>query len=123
MDQSKALAALQALANAQRLALVRHLMPAGNDGLPAGQIAQALGLTASGLSFHLAAMEGAGLIRSRRDGRNVFYAVDRAVIGGVLGHVLNDCCMGDATVRNCCAAQRELVIPYGPEDAVIPAAE
>jgi DNA-binding transcriptional ArsR family regulator len=123
MDQSKALAALQALANAQRLTLVRHLMPAGDAGRSAGHIAQALGLTASGLSFHLAAMEGAGLIRSRRDGRNVFYAVDRAVIGGVLGHLLHDCCMGDSMVHSCCAAQRDLVIPYGPEDAIIPAAE
>jgi ArsR family transcriptional regulator, arsenate/arsenite/antimonite-responsive transcriptional repressor len=123
MDQSKALAALQALANAQRLTLVRHLMPAGDQGLPAGHIARSLGLSASGLSFHLAAMEGAGLIRSRREGRQVFYAVDRAVIGDTLGHVLNDCCMGDATVRNCCAAHRDLVIPYGPEDAAIPAAE
>ncbi len=123
MDQSKALTALQALANAQRLALVRHLMPAGDGGRPAGQIAQTLGLSASGLSFHLAAMEGAGLIRSRRDGRHVFYAVDRAMIGSLLGHLLNDCCMGDAQVRDCCAARHELIIPYGPEDMVIPAAE
>ncbi len=122
MDQSKALAALQALANAQRLMLVRHLMPAGDRGFPAGQIAQALGLSASGLSFHLAAMTASGLIRARREGRNVFYAVDRVMIGGLLGHLLNDCCLGDSTVRNCCATHRELVVPYGPEDAVIPAA-
>jgi ArsR family transcriptional regulator, arsenate/arsenite/antimonite-responsive transcriptional repressor len=123
MDQSKALAALQALANAQRLLLVRHLMPAGDRGLSAGQIATALGLSASGLSFHLAAMTAPGLIRARREGRNVFYAVDRVMIGGLLGHLLNDCCLGDSTVRNCCAAHRELVIPFGPEDAIIPAAE
>ena len=123
MDQSKALAALQALANAQRLTLLRHLMPTGDDGLAAGHIAQALGLSASGLSFHLAAMEGAGLIRSRREGRNVFYAVDRRVIGGLLGHLLNDCCMGDAQVRDCCAARRDLVIPAGPKDVLTPAAE
>ena len=123
MDQSKALAALQALANAQRLTLVRHLMPAGDHGLPAGQIAQALGLSASGLSFHLAAMTAPGLIRARRAGRQVFYAVDRAMIGGLLGHLLNDCCLGDAQVRDCCAAHRALVIPYGPEDVTIPAAE
>ncbi len=107
MDQSKALTALQALANEQRLALVRNLMPAGDQGLAAGMIGAALGLSASRLSFHLAALEGASLIRSRREGRHVFYTVDRAMIGGLIGHLLNDCCMGDAQVRDCCAVSRD----------------
>jgi hypothetical protein len=49
MDESKALAALQALANAQRLTLIRHLIPAGDQGLAAGHIAQVMGLSSSRL--------------------------------------------------------------------------
>lgn len=111
MDQSKALTALQALANPQRLSLLRHLMAAGHGGHAAGMLAAHFGLSASRLSFHLAALEGAALIRSRRDGRQVIYSVDRAMMGHLIGHLLNDCCMGDAEVHACCHAPRPEIIP------------
>jgi ArsR family transcriptional regulator, arsenate/arsenite/antimonite-responsive transcriptional repressor len=109
MDQSKALAALQALANPQRLSLMRHLMAA--QGHAAGTLAASLGISASALSFHLAALGGAGLVQSRRDGRQLIYTANRAMMGHLIGHLLNDCCMGDAEVHACCMAQRALVIP------------
>lgn len=103
MEQSKVLTALSALAHAARLDLVRLLMPLGDQGLPAGDIARSLGLSASRLSFHLAAMEQAGLIRSRRVARNVIYSVDAGQIGQTLGYLLNDACCDHPTVRACCA--------------------
>ena len=109
MDQSKALAALQALANPQRLALMRHLI--GVDGHAAGTLAACLGISASALSFHLATLEGAGLIRSRREGRQLIYTADRAMMGHLIGHLLNDCCRGDAEVHACCMVPRQLAIP------------
>ena len=81
MERSKVLSALSALAHESRLDLVRLLVPRGKEGLPAGEIARALGLSASRLSFHLAALEQAGLIRSRKVSRNVIYSVDLAGIG------------------------------------------
>jgi DNA-binding transcriptional ArsR family regulator len=102
MDRSKALDALAALAHETRLDLIRLLVAAGSDGLPAGEIAQALGLPASRLSFHLSALEGAGLIRSRRVARNVIYSVDTASIGRTIGYVLNDCCCGHPDIRAAC---------------------
>lgn len=110
MDQSKALTALQALANPQRLSLLRYLMAANTHGQAAGVLAAHLGLSASALSFHLATLEGAGLIRSRRDGRQLIYSVDRSMMGRLIGHLLNDCCMGDAEVQACCHAQ-PVIIP------------
>ena len=65
MNRADALTALQALANDARLDLVRLLMPAGSTGLAAGEIGRSLGLAASRLSFHLSALEQAGLIRAR----------------------------------------------------------
>ena len=43
--------------------------------MTAGDIAVALKVAPSTLSFHLAALEQAGLIRSTRQGRQIIYAV------------------------------------------------
>lgn len=102
MERSKALAAFSALAHEARLDLIRLVIPLGAEGMAAGEIARALGLSASRLSFHLAALEQAGLIRSRKVARNVFYAVDPAGIGGIVSFLLDDCCRDDPQVRACC---------------------
>lgn len=105
MEQSKALNALSALANEIRLELVRALIAAGTAGLAAGEIARRLDVSASRLSFHLSALEQAGLIRSRRESRHVFYMADAAVIGQVIAYLLNDCCCAHPEIRACCAPE------------------
>ena len=106
MDRSKVLESLSALSHEARLDLVRLLMPLGDAGLPAGDIGRALGLSASRLSFHLAALEGAGLIRSRRVARNVIYSVDAAGMGRTIAYLLNDCCMDHPEVLACCRSAK-----------------
>ncbi|MEI4470743.1 metalloregulator ArsR/SmtB family transcription factor [Frigidibacter sp. MR17.24] len=102
MEQRKVLDALSALASETRLELIRLLVPAGKDGRSAGDLARALGVSASRLSFHLAALEQAGLVTSRRESRNVFYAADHAGIGNTFGWLIADCCCGHPEVRACC---------------------
>jgi ArsR family transcriptional regulator, arsenate/arsenite/antimonite-responsive transcriptional repressor len=102
MEREKVLNALSAMASGTRLDLLRGLIAAGESGLSAGRIAADLGLSASRLSFHLAALEQSGLITARRDGRNIFYAADHAGLGGVIGYLLHDCCGGHPKV--CCSA-------------------
>lgn len=103
MDRSKALAALSALAHETRLDLIRLLTPRGPDGMAAGQIAETLGIAAPRLSFHLSALEQAGLLRSRKVARNVFYSVDAHGIGSTISFVLNDCCCDHPEVLAACA--------------------
>lgn len=102
MEQSKALAALAALANGTRLALIRLLITRGDAGLPAGQIAGDFGMSASRLSFHLSALEQAGLVKARRESRHVFYSVDHGAMGGLIAYLLQDCCRDDPKVSACC---------------------
>lgn len=111
MEKGKALAALSALANDARLDLVRLLMPKGDQGLAAGDIGRALGLSASRLSFHLAALEQAGLIRSRKLARNVFYSVDAGGMGATIAFLLNDCCMEHPEVVACCRHGKPVTEP------------
>ena len=109
MERSKVLAALSALANDSRLELVRLLMPHGEAGMSAGEIGKKLGLGASLLSFHLAALEQAGLLRSRRASRNVIYAIDLAGLGGTIGYLVRDCCVSHPSVMACCRNAAEPV--------------
>jgi len=102
--RDSALAALTALANGTRLDLIRSLVVAGNQGLSAGELARRHALSASRLSFHLATLEQAGLIRARRVSRNIFYAADTARLGQTIGFLLHDCCAADPTVSACCGA-------------------
>ena len=111
MEKSQALAALSALANEARLDLMRLLMPLGDQGLAAGEISRALGQSASRLSFHLAALEQAGLIRSRKLARNVFYSVDAAGMGATIRFLLNDCCMEHPEVMACCRRDQSVTTP------------
>ena len=101
MERAQVLNALSALASPMRLDLVRALIVAGEDGLAAGRIASLLSISASRLSFHLTALEQAGLVTARRDGRSIIYAADHQGIGGVIGYLLHDCCAGHPAVCAC----------------------
>ncbi|MGA8992224.1 MAG: helix-turn-helix domain-containing protein, partial [Rhodoplanes sp.] len=52
MEKTAAVAALAALAQDNRLDVFRLLVQAGPQGLPAGEIAAALGVPPNTLSFH-----------------------------------------------------------------------
>ena len=102
MQKTQALAALSALANEARLDLIRLLIGTGDQGMAAGEIGRSLGLQASLLSFHLSALEAAGLIQSRKQARNVIYRVEAAGLGAVISYLLNDCCGDHPEVLACC---------------------
>jgi DNA-binding transcriptional ArsR family regulator len=85
---------LSALANEHRLAAFRLLVKAGPEGLPAGEIASALGLAASSLSFHLSHLENAGMVSATRAGRNIIYRLETGAMRDLLGFLTEDCCQG-----------------------------
>ena len=97
-----AVAALGALAQEHRLALFRLLVQAGADGLPAGGIAEALGVPNSSLSFHLASLNRAGLIGQERRGRSLIYSADYDAMNALVGYLMENCCGGAA-----CAADAD----------------
>jgi DNA-binding transcriptional ArsR family regulator len=53
MDNKTAVRSLSALAQESRLAIFRALVQAGPAGRTAGQLAQALGISPSALTFHM----------------------------------------------------------------------
>lgn len=93
-DSVQIIAALAALAQHHRLAAFRALVEAGPAGLPAGDIATRLGIAASSLSFHLAQLERAGLVRAVRAGRSIIYSADFAAMTALVGYLTENCCGG-----------------------------
>jgi ArsR family transcriptional regulator, arsenate/arsenite/antimonite-responsive transcriptional repressor len=76
------------LAQEHRLRVFRLLVREGWAAFPAGQIAERLGVPASTMSSHLAQLERAGLLRSRRDQRRIIYAVDLEGIRRLLAFLM-----------------------------------
>jgi len=105
-----AVEALSALAQESRLAVFRLLVRAGPEGLPAGEIAQEVGVRPNTLSTHLTILGHAGLVRSRRDGRSIIYTADYGGMRELLGFLMEDCCAGRPEI---CAPLAEIASRAG----------
>jgi DNA-binding transcriptional ArsR family regulator len=92
MKTETAVERLAALAQETRLAIFRLLVRRGADGVAAGEIAERLEIAKPTLSFHLAQLEGSGLVRSRRDGRSIRYAADYDAMTALVGFLYESCC-------------------------------
>ena len=94
MEAANTVTALAALAQEHRLALFRLLVQAGGKGMAAGQIAEALGVPNSSLSFHLAQLTRAGLIQQERQSRLLIYRADYGAMNALIGYLMENCCGG-----------------------------
>ena len=95
METEDAAFAFAALGQGTRLDLLRLLLDAGPNGAAAGEIATRLGVPSSTLSFHLRALEQAGLIAATRQGRSLIYAVQFARLRALLAFLAEACCGGE----------------------------
>jgi DNA-binding transcriptional ArsR family regulator len=92
MKTPQVIEALGALAHEHRLAIFRLLIERGPEGLPAGRIAERVGLVPSSLTFHLQALQRAGLIARRRESRQLIYAADFSAMDALVGYLTENCC-------------------------------
>src|ERR1700710_487738 len=98
METDDALRGLSALAQDGRLAVFRLLVKAGPEGLAAGDLARRLKTAANTMSAQLLVLANAGLVRARRDGRSIIYAVDFDRMSALLLFLTEDCCGGRAEI-------------------------
>ncbi len=92
MKSAEVIAALSALAHEHRLRIFRLLVERGPEGLSAGVIAERVGLVPSSLTFHVQALERAGLITQRRVSRQRIYMANYAAISSVISFLTERCC-------------------------------
>ena len=103
MKIKQAVIALTALAQDSRLRIFRLLVPAGEAGLAAGEIAERLEIPPATLTFHLKELSHAGLIESCREGRSIRYSLRVEGMRELLAFLADDCCQGHPEL---CIAKR-----------------
>ena len=106
MDKKQSMEVLGALSQETRLDAFRLLVKLAPDGLPAGEIGDRLNIVQNTMSAHLGVLARSGLIRSRRKGRTIEYAVDYAAVRDFLAFLMQDCCQGEPEI---CSPLFELV--------------
>jgi DNA-binding transcriptional ArsR family regulator len=94
MDTDKAIDALGALAQRSRLAIFKLLVEAGPEGLAAGLIGERLDLPPPTLSFHLAHLARAGLLKQQQAGRFVIYSTNFETMNELVDYLTENCCSG-----------------------------
>lgn len=115
LTEDQALDAFGALSQETRLKMIRTLVVAGPDGLAAGSVGEAVGASSSSASFHLAHLERAGLVTSRREARSIIYSANFDGLSGLVEFLMRDCCQGHPEVcapasrvaAACCAPTKE----------------
>jgi DNA-binding transcriptional ArsR family regulator len=96
MKVEQAVDKLAALAQETRLKIFRLLVEAGDAGLNAGTIAEALDLAPATLSFHVAQLNRAGLVNARQESRFIYYSAAYPAMDDLIAYLTDNCCQGKA---------------------------
>jgi protein-tyrosine-phosphatase/DNA-binding transcriptional ArsR family regulator len=94
MEITEAASLFGALGQESRLGVLQLLLTATPAGVPAGEVADRLTMPASTTSFHLSALEKAGLVESSRQGRQIIYSIRLRALRELLGFLTETCCGG-----------------------------
>lgn len=99
MKDEQAIEAFAALAQSSRMAIFRLLVNAGPEGLQVNEIGRRLEILPSTLSGHLSVLRRAGLLKSRRNQREIHYSANFQAVNDLVGFLLADCC--DGQIEHC----------------------
>jgi len=96
MEVETAVKRLSAIAQEARLEVFRLLVKAGPEGMAAGDVARTLDVPANTMSAQLLVLSNAGLVKARREGRSIIYAINFDSVRDLLVFLTEDCCGGRA---------------------------
>ena len=94
MEIDAAARSFAAMGQERRLAVLRLLIAHGASGLSAGELADQVGMPASTTSFHLSALERAGLVIATRQKNQIIYALRVSALRDLLSFLTDACCGG-----------------------------
>ena len=121
MERAAALLTLESLSSGIRLDIFRLLVRQGPEGLVAGEIATALELAPSNLSFHLKALTQSRLLSVEQEGRYQRYRANMPLMLDLIAYLTEECCAGhpelcgDLPTASSCAPARRAALADATE--------
>lgn len=101
----------KALGHPVRLAILRLIVQGRQEGTPAGEIQEAVGIPSSTLSHHLACLSESGLVLVEREGTTLRYRAHFEALHRLMDYLWQDCCKGGRACTispsvgpSCCSA-------------------
>ncbi len=92
MESIDAVLTLAALGQPTRLETFRLLVRAAPEGMAAGDIAETMNVPRNTMSSHLSILTRAGLVKSERLSRQIFYKADLSRLMGLTSFLVEGCC-------------------------------
>lgn len=83
---------LSALAHPTRLEVFHRAVAAGTDGITAGKLAEAVGVTPSNLSAHLSILTHSGLLKMTPSGRLRIFSAEMVEVARFARFFVEECC-------------------------------
>lgn len=87
-----------ALGQPSRLKIVRLLLSAHPQGLPAGEIQKELAIAGPTLSHHLEKLRQVGIARAARERQWIWYSVNAEALKSVIDFLYEECCTRNQVV-------------------------
>lgn len=98
MKNKTATKLFESLSSDVRLDIYRLLVKHAPDGMVAGQIAEALDIPNTNLSFHLKALNHSGMITVEQEGRYMRYRANIPLMLELISYLTEECCAGSPDV-------------------------
>jgi len=96
MELEEVAKALKELGHPTRLFIFKHLVKAGEQGLPVGELQKQLAIPASTLSHHIAALVSVGLIKQNRESRTLWCISQYDVLEQIIDFLHEECCINSS---------------------------
>ncbi len=85
--------ALKELGHPTRLFIFKHLVKAGSQGLPVGELQKQLDIPASTLSHHISALVSVGLLQQNRESRTLMCIAKYDILENIIQYLQDECCI------------------------------
>lgn len=95
MEKTSATSIFESLSSGVRLDVYRLLVKKGPEGMVAGEIAIALDVPPTNLSFHLKALTQARLLTVEQEGRYLRYRANIPLMLDLIAYLTEECCSGN----------------------------
>ena len=95
MEKRIATSVFESLSSGVRLDVFRLLVKKGTSGMVAGDIAAAVSVPPTNLSFHLKALTQARLLEVEQEGRYLRYRANIPLMLDLVAYLTEECCSGN----------------------------